>query len=1261
MPFGISDSGPVGIQSFVAAHFWKRFHTPSHDLEEIRCSALISIAKMSGLIVGLIFDTIEVPTALDAEAEKLVTHAKEFILTMPVIDNSKGSLFGTSSNVIVAESGQLELKEEWDYEPIIDELSQETKQILIPELVKVSPSTFVEFAIKVPDKLTQKYVDFDFEKRRYLRLPYDTPSKRVLLKTGRQVEKTISVVDNIITTNGMRVPAKDIKVGTLLPSMAIDGAHIVYNPVTWVSRRYTKPCVEIETRQRHKATIALTHPMRTWDSWTVGADLKVGDRIAVVRKCGQFTGECIDKSDERIRFTAYMIGDGHLGDSYYNFTSLPGVKLEEFKADLSAINTTFRVDAKRCTEAVSVRMHKNGPVIGWMKEDGLHDTRSDTKFIPSWVFDLSKEKTALFLNRLWSTDGSVKTWGGVLRSVYCSISERLIKDVQSLLWKFGIPSRIRENWPSVYKKRGEKKIAYILHIETQGGIRTFINEIGAIGKTEGVSAPSSKENNNRDTLPIEANDIIHAICQTKQGQRVQGKTLHSVGLRETLKYPLTWEKLQRYVEFFRAYPEIYDQSLVDKLAVHLNTDLFWDEIVKITSVGDKECVDFEVDATHNFIVEGMVSHNSTLLGNKALAYCCINNSITVLYVSPTNLQSKTFSNDRIKEPMETSPVLKAWTTTETSDSVFFKQFVNKSKILLRYAYLNADRCRGVSADIINLDEIQDINTDHIPVIEAAASHSPYEQFIYSGTPKSTDNPIEKYWSDYSTQNEWVIPCDRHGPPGGGVGRYWNIVGEKNIGLKHLICDRCGEQIFPNHPDAQWASMNISASSSGKIIQPFEGFHISQLMVPWIKWDSVVHKHRTAPRAVFFNEVMGESYDSGNRPLVKQDLIDNCRPNFLMTPEFLTAIKNKLGGGSPIFAGIDWGCHDDQTRILTEAGFKYFKDLTDEDKVAQWDPDTREMDFTIPEARTVRDWDKPLYHFRRIGYNLMVTDTHRMRVQNTDGTWVTETCAETIKRTEPFKVIGYVKYGEEILPKDAQGFLYGKDLTIDPKLHIKEVPYAGKVYCCKVPKGYIVTERNGCLAFQGNTGEGSYTVLSLGAYIDGFFTIFYIHRFEGEETEPPVQLDLIEQLVRNWNVMLIGTDHGGGFDRNDHLQRKFGEKRLVKYQYASIGQKVRWDGGLKRFLVHRTEVMSDLFNAIKRKDVIRFPDWNQFEEPFGKDILNIFSEYNEHLRQIQYKKSPDCTDDAFHSILLCFLASILRVPRMDVLNPVQKIGLYKPED
>ncbi len=184
-----------------------------------------------------------------------------------------------------------------------------------------------------------------------------------------------------------------------------------------------------------------------------------------------------------------------------------------------------------------------------------------------------------------------------------------------------------------------------------------------------------------------------------------------------------------------------------------------------------------------------------------------------------------------------------------------------------------------------------------------------------------------------------------------------------------------------------------------------------------------------------------------------------------------------------------------------------------------------------------------------------------------------------------------------------------------------------------------------------SGENTYTVMTLGAYLpDGKFNTFFYHRFEGREAEPTYQIEEITKLINYWKVQLVGCDYGGGFWPNDELTRRFGWQRIIKYQYSTPGQKVKWEDGLHRFLVHRTEVMSDVFNAIKRRDVFRFPAWEHFQNPYGMDFLNIFSEFNEQRRMDEYKKSPNTTDDSFHAMVLCFLASMIRHPRPDVIAP-----------
>ena len=844
---------------------------------------------------------------------------------------------------------------------------------------------------------------------------------------------------------------------------------------------------------------------------------------------------------------------------------------------------------------------------------------------------------------------------------------------------------------------------------------------------------------------------------------------------------------------------------------------------------------YDTKARRILLFCGRQVEKSTLLGNLAIAYSCMVPAHRTLYVSPSMTQTKTFSVDRIKEPLETSEVLKSYTTASLQQNVLEKQFVNRSKITLRYAFLNADRTRGIPAWRLLIDEIQDILGDNIPVIEQCTSHAPEEWkgFVYSGTPKGLDNVIEYYRSGtskgraMSTMSEWMVPCDRHGGEGG---RYWNILSERNIQRKGLSCEKCHQLIDPYHVDAQWAALQTDGI--------FESYRISQLMVPWRSWDELMLDYGRYDRAKFYNEVLGISYDSGLRPLTRAQVRDCCSEDVRMHPDELAKYK-PLSAGRHIFAGIDWGCHDDQTRILTEAGFKYFAALTDKDRVAQWDPATREMTFVVPKVLTVRDWDQPLLHFKtRGGLDAMVTHTHRMRVSGTGtGRWVTELAGETAERGGNVCFVGYGTWsGEEVdqfhlpgLPvspgyagSDTRSFrmddwlellgyfiseggvcydgerpscikmsqretvnhetyvkmqscldrmniphtpfpngktgdvnwtIYGKqfwrwyldhigdaggtkripreflrlstrqlrilfqalvdgDGYTDPRegctggafystskglcedfqelclrlglrclvrLHkpaegnrktrwralwsegrdfqlntpvtaVERVPYKGKVYCCSVPSGYIVTERNGCVSWLGNTGENAYTVMSLGMYVDDKFRIFYIHRFTGEDVDPVPQMMKIDEMLSYFNVRIIATDYGGGFHSNDHLVRKFGPKRVHKYQYMARGKKkVFWNPNYRRWQITRTEVMSDVFNAVKRKQ-IQLPRWAEFEDPYANDMLNIYAEYNETLRMLQYAHRPDRPDDSFHSILYCFLGSMIVMPRPDIIAP-----------
>jgi hypothetical protein len=446
--------------------------------------------------------------------------------------------------------------------------------------------------------------------------------------------------------------------------------------------------------------------------------------------------------------------------------------------------------------------------------------------------------------------------------------------------------------------------------------------------------------------------------------------------------------------------------------------------------------------------------------------------------------------------------LKTFTNSKLLDNSEEKQFINLSKITLRYAFLNADRCRGIArVNCLIIDELQDIIQENIGVIEQTTfAAQKYKYFIYSGTPKTLDNPIEEYWMKASTQNEWAIPCWRHSFfVGGHKQPHWNIIiDDRQIKPKGLSCELCEQLINPLDPKAHWVSLNPSVRKTGL---PYEGFHIPQVITKFARWDTVYQDYNTKKRGTFFNETLGISYDSGDKPITKYELLENCvdsPPMYLDEGWLDRTLHPNIGSGQiPLYAGIDWSGGSELSKTV-------------------------------------------------------------------------------------FCIGGYLR---------------------DPISH------------------------------------------------KSYFTIFYFKRFEGTENDPRFQLNFIKDKINKWGVKIIGADYGGGNWPNSELKKIYGVHRVQTYQYAAPKKKAMFQSDLGRWVVHRSEVMGDVFTAMKTGRFFRFPRQEDFLEPYGKDILNISSDINQKGNLI-YNRNLAQTDDTFHAILYCFLASYR-------LEPDLGFGVMRP--
>ena len=257
------------------------------------------------------------------------------------------------------------------------------------------------------------------------------------------------------------------------------------------------------------------------------------------------------------------------------------------------------------------RARKNAPngLRRWLEELGLWGRGAKSKLIPDEIFRAPREELALFLNRLFATDG----WATVLTSGqaqlgYFTVSERLARQVQHLLLRFGVIAALCKK--SV-KYGASRRQGFQLNITDSGSIRTFVGEIRIFGKETAVrrvmrALEGKRTHANRDLVPREAWKLVDEARDEQSWASVSrrmgfgpGHNLH-VGTRA-----ISRDRMSRFAD------ALGDQRLRD-LA---QSDVYWDEIVSIEPLGMEQVYDLTIPGTHNFVANDVCVHNTAMALN----------------------------------------------------------------------------------------------------------------------------------------------------------------------------------------------------------------------------------------------------------------------------------------------------------------------------------------------------------------------------------------------------------------------------------------------------------------------------------------------------------------------------------------------------------------------------------------------------------------------------------------------------------------------
>lgn len=405
---------------------------------------------------------------------------------------------------------------------------------------------------------------------------------RLIINIAPRYGKCHCLTDEVFTYEGLK-QVKDIKPGDFVYSFR-DGK-VALNKVLATEPAY-KDTYTIRMRSGRSITASYDHPVLTPFGYTELKDLKIGDRIQTL--CAEIDTE-YEIDDNELLLATLLIFEGKCGDRSVSFANM----------DQKVVNIAKKAVAHFGCE---VKQYKgaepfeywitggySGGVCQMLVKNSLFGHKAYDKRIPRNWFGLSMRQKYMFIDMMIATDGAIDTRSGQI--VVGLANKGLIQDIQHLLSTMGIAS--------TYTYRGNKHAGvWVLAIPRQFAQKLYPH-LTFYGKADTAKAIFAK--------PAKSNIYTYPYNIIRK-EKLTYKTMHGP-IRCSSNKNIAREKFERLA------------ALYPQLNKYLCDDFYLDEVVDIEFSGMQELRHLEVENDHNFIANGLVSHNTELVIKSFISWC----------------------------------------------------------------------------------------------------------------------------------------------------------------------------------------------------------------------------------------------------------------------------------------------------------------------------------------------------------------------------------------------------------------------------------------------------------------------------------------------------------------------------------------------------------------------------------------------------------------------------------------------------------------
>jgi DNA gyrase subunit A len=330
--------------------------------------------------------------------------------------------------------------------------------------------------------------------------------------------------------------------------------------------------------------------------WKLLEEIQPADRVLMARM-PRVDGELTPSERQLALLAGAFVSEGWISESRAGFNNIDRDYFDAVVEAYDAVVGGPRYVYERTIKSGSLLFELDIHNLEQLRKSPLGEmaARARDKFVPEFVWLGSADLKRVFLQSLFTGDGSSSLLPrNTIQVSYSTYSERLARDVQSLLLEFGVVSRLCR-----YAK-GEFKVV----ISNRRDARLFSRNVGFLGvkqqklERDLATIPETSRALGNDHVPFIAS-YIRSSSESRWTDR-DWLTRHNI------------DRVERWEQGGTAILErIASEEVCEVVAPLVSGEYYYAEVESVTDAGVQPVYSLRVETSdHSFLTNGFVSHNT---------------------------------------------------------------------------------------------------------------------------------------------------------------------------------------------------------------------------------------------------------------------------------------------------------------------------------------------------------------------------------------------------------------------------------------------------------------------------------------------------------------------------------------------------------------------------------------------------------------------------------------------------------------------------